>query len=88
MQFTCDDTTYETTDMTTYRTQDAQIPLIYMTKDLQRVFVVSVNRWTGTRVRRADALEIERMAKRFQIEDLLRALPAPPNEHFSSHFVA
>lgn len=76
MIFAGEDDTLDSRGMTTYRTKDPNIPMIYVSEDLQRVYVVYFNRWTGTRVRQADAAEIEALARRFDIPDLLLALPA------------
>jgi hypothetical protein len=75
MIFTGDDDTLDSGAMTTYPTKDPHIPMIYLSEDLRRVYVVNFNRWTGTRVREADAMEIEALARRFDIPDLLLALP-------------
>jgi hypothetical protein len=76
MIFTGENEALDSGGMTTYPTQDPQIPMIYMSEDLRHVYVVNFNRWTGTRIRQADAAEIEALARRFDIPDLLLALPA------------
>lgn len=75
MTFECGGVRYDSDDLLTYRTGDAHHPLVYMTRDHARVFLVEVHKWEGTRVRPVtDRAEIRGLAARFRIDDLLRAI--------------
>ena len=75
MRFSCDGSSYSSDDLLTFRTADAHRPLVYMSRDHARVFVVEINRWEGARVRRvSEAAEIKRLAAELGINELLQAV--------------
>jgi len=50
------------------------MPLVYVTMDYRKVFVVTLSKWNGVRVHRADEEEVARLAEEFGIEELTRSV--------------
>jgi hypothetical protein len=74
MVFNCDGKTYDSQQMRVYETRDVARPMVYVTLDLECAFVVTMDRWKGVSVHRADEAEVKSLAAQFNIPDLLRAL--------------
>jgi hypothetical protein len=74
MTFECNGVRYDSDGLHVYETGDAYVPLVYMTKDELCVFVVEMHRWEGALVRQLDSAEIAKVATRFGLEDLRRAM--------------
>ena len=73
MDFLCEGKTYALPDLKVFHTGDPVIPRVYLTQDLRCVFVQTADPYKGTKVHRADGLEIKSLAARFNIPDLLKA---------------
>ena len=74
MVFEVEGVRYDSVALIGYRTGCAHTPLVYVTMDYKRVFVVTIWKWQGVKVHRADEAEVERLAEQFGIEDLSRTL--------------
>jgi hypothetical protein len=77
MQFWCAGRSYQTNLMRQFLTDDPQVPVILMTRDNRRVFVLRSDGAKGCRVDQANTLEIISLASRYDIKELLDAYPAP-----------
>ncbi|HEY7115059.1 MAG TPA: hypothetical protein VH475_00650, partial [Tepidisphaeraceae bacterium] len=72
MIFRVDDVEYDTVGMATYQTGCPRMPLVYVAEDCRAVFVVTLDRWAGCRVHRADSAESRALAHRFDLPDVAR----------------
>ena len=77
MLFLCAGHSYETKSMRQFLTDDPQTPVILMTQDHRRVFVMRPNGCKGSRIDQANTLEIISLAARYNLPELLNAFPAP-----------
>ena len=74
MVFEVEGVRYDSVTLIAHRTGVPHMPLVYVTMDYRRVFVVTQSKWNGVRVHRADEEEVARLAKEFGIEELTRAV--------------
>ena len=74
MTFECNRRAYDTSEMVAYPTGNPAAPTVYLTRDRQCVFVVTVDPWKGARVHQADDVGIKALAARYNLPDLLMAL--------------
>ena len=74
MVFEVEGVRYDSVTLIAHRTGVAHMPLVYVTMDFKRVFVVTLSKWNGVRVHRADEAEVARWAEELGIPDLNRAL--------------
>ena len=74
MTFECEGTRYDTCDMDRIDTCDAQTPAVYITRDLSRVFVQTLDDWEGVHIHEADDAEIGLLWQTHGIAQLLRVL--------------
>jgi hypothetical protein len=76
MTFWCDGRSYESSSLRQFLTNDPSTPLILMTPDNRRVFVMRCEGLRGCRIDQANTLEIISLASRHNIRQLLNAYPA------------
>jgi hypothetical protein len=76
MEFLYEGRSYETRALKQFLTEDPATPLILMTPDRKRVFVMRVDGCKGCRIQQANTLEIISLASRYGIRQLLEAFPA------------
>ncbi len=74
MVFEVEGVRYDSVALIAHRTGCAHMPLVYVTMDHKQVFVVSLSKWNGVRVHRADEEEVGRLAEQFGIDELTRAV--------------
>jgi hypothetical protein len=74
MVFEVEGVRYDSVTLIAHRTGVAHMPLVYVTMDYKQVFVVTLSKWNGVRVHRADEDEVARLAEEFGIEELTRAV--------------
>jgi hypothetical protein len=74
MVFEVEGVRYDSVTLIAYRTGRPHMPLVYVTMDYKRVFVVTLSKWNGVRVHRADEEEAARLAEEFGIEELTGAV--------------
>jgi hypothetical protein len=74
MVFEVEGVRYDSVTLIAHRTGRPHMPLVYVTMDYRQVFVVTLSKWNGVRVHRADGQEVERLAEEFGIEGLTRAV--------------
>jgi hypothetical protein len=65
---------FDTTEMGAFEPEWGHIRGIYWTADCGHVFVVTVDHWTGANIHRADIPEIDRLARKYGISELLSAV--------------
>ena len=81
MTFRWQGSVYDTSRMKTFQISSTVMPLIYLDPESRRVFVVTIDRQEGVEVHQADAREINLLAARYQIPELLTALaPGQPQD--------
>lgn len=71
MCFTWNGSHFDTETMHSFTPKCVNIQSIHWTTDGQYVFVVTVDRWEGAKVHRADIPETDRLARQFDIGELL-----------------
>jgi hypothetical protein len=95
MTFWCDGHPYLTTGMRQFLTNDPGTPLVLLTADYRKVFVMTLEGCRGYRIHQANTVEIISLATRNHIPELLRAFPAStvgdvqmeaPADTSSAHF--
>jgi hypothetical protein len=74
MVFEVEGVRYDSVALVAYRTGVAHMPLVYVTMDFKRVFVVTLSKWNGVRVHRADEADVARLADELGLADLTRAV--------------
>jgi len=72
MVFEVEGVRYDSVTLVAHRTGVAHMPLVYVTMDFKRVFVVTQSKWNGVQVHRADDAEVARLADELGIADLRR----------------
>ena len=72
MVFEVEGVRYDSVTLVAHRTGVAHMPLVYVTMDFKRVFVVTQSKWNGVAVHRADDAEVARLAEELGIADLRR----------------
>lgn len=77
MLFWCDGRAYESKSMRQFLTDDPETPVILLTRDNQRVFVMRSDGSKGCRIAQANTLQIISLSSRYGIPQLLDAFPAP-----------
>jgi len=73
MKFRWQGATYDTSAMEAFPTENAAMPVVYLSPDNGGVFVLRIDRQEGAEVSRADALEAKALAERYRIPKLLEA---------------
>jgi hypothetical protein len=76
MTFWCDGRCYESRALRQFFTDDPATPLVLMTPDQRRVFVMTMDGAAGWRIHQANTLEIISLASRHRLKALLEAFPA------------
>jgi hypothetical protein len=74
MVFACDGKSYDSAELIEYATDDTATPFIYAARDFTSIFVMTIDRYKGVRVHRADDVEIKNLAARYGFPGILRAL--------------
>ena len=74
MVFEIEGVRYDSVALVAHRTNVAHMPLVYVTMDYKQVFVVTLSKWDGVRVHRADEREVARLAEETGIAELTRTL--------------
>ena len=74
MVFEVEGVRYDSVALVAHRTGVAHAPIIYVTMDFKKVFVVTLSKWNGVRVHRADEAEVARLAEELGIAELTRAV--------------
>jgi hypothetical protein len=77
MTFWCSGRSYESGKMRQFLTDDPTTPLILVTPDYKRVFVMTLEGCMGSRIHQANTLQIISLATRYGLKDLLNAYPSP-----------
>ena len=76
MTFWCDGRLYVTARMPQFLTKDPGTPLVLLTPDYRKVFVMTLEGCRGYRIHQANTVEIISLATRNHIPELLQAFPA------------
>jgi len=76
MTFWCEGRPYVTSGMKQFLTKDPGTPLILLTPDYRKVFVMTLEGCRGYRIHQASTVEIIALATRNHIPELLQAFPA------------
>jgi hypothetical protein len=74
MVFEVEGVRYDSVTLIGHRTGVPHMPLVYVTMDYRRVFVVTQSKWNGVRVHRADEAEVARLAEELDLPELTRAV--------------
>jgi hypothetical protein len=74
MVFEIEGVRYDSVALIAHRTGRPHMPLVYVTMDFKHVFVVTLSKWNGVRVHRADEVEVARLAEELGIDDLTRTV--------------
>lgn len=74
MTLVCGQDRYETDHLLALPTGDAATPVVYITRDLQRVLVVTVDAYKGRSCHRADEAEVKQLAALHKLPQLLMTL--------------
>jgi hypothetical protein len=74
MTLVCGQDRYETDQLLALPTGDAARPVLYITRDLQRVLVVTVDGYKGRACHRADEAEVKQLAALHNLPQLLMTL--------------
>ena len=74
MVFEVEGVRYDSVTLIAHRTGRPHMPLVYVTMDYRKVFVVTLSKWNGVRVHRADEQEVARLAEELGIDDLTRTV--------------
>ena len=74
MMLLCGEDRYETDQLLALPTGDAATPVVYITRDLLRVLVVTVDGYKGRACHRADEAEVKQLAARHNLPQLLMTL--------------
>jgi hypothetical protein len=77
MTFWCEGRPYVTSGMKQFLTKDPGTPLILLTPDYRKVFVMTLEGCRGYRIHQASTVEIIALATRNHLPELLEAFPAP-----------
>ena len=74
MRFIVDGAAYDSADLIQHEPDDPLVPLIYATPDGRDFFVVRMREFSGVNVERADVAEIRRLAGKYGLTHLLKAV--------------
>jgi hypothetical protein len=74
MVFEVEGVRYDSVTLIAHRTGVAHMPLVYVTMDFKHVFAVTLSKWNGVQVHRADEAEVARLAEELGIADLTRGV--------------
>ena len=74
LHFTWHGSEFDLSRMSSFTPPEGTIRAIYWTPDYEYVFVLKTDQDTGARMHRAGIPEIDELARRFGIDDLLNAV--------------
>ena len=78
MTFRWQGNVYDTSQMKAFPIGSAAMPFVYLDECSRRVFVLRIDRQDGVEMHMADSAEIESLATRYGITELLTAVPPQP----------